>query len=121
MEGVVRNAGTHAAGVIITDKPIIEYIPLHRPTGSSAEDTPVKTVTQFEMSVLEFAGLAEGGLPGAGNPDHHGASLRPDFPAPRRRSKPDNIPTDDPATYELMGRGETAGVFQVEGSACGAG
>ncbi len=38
MEGVVRNAGTHAAGVIIADKPIIEYIPLHRPTGNSAED-----------------------------------------------------------------------------------
>src|SRR5512139_736774 len=44
MEGVVRNAGTHAAGVIITDKPIIEYIPLHRPTGSS-EESPVKIVT----------------------------------------------------------------------------
>ncbi len=57
MEGVVRNAGTHAAGVIITDKPILEYIPLHRPTGSSVEDSPVKSVTQFEMSVLESLGL----------------------------------------------------------------
>ena len=57
MEGVVRNAGTHAAGVIITDKPIIDYIPLHRPTGSSAVDSPVKTVTQFEMSILDSLGL----------------------------------------------------------------
>ena len=57
MEGVVRNAGTHAAGVIITDKPILEYIPLNRPTGSSIEDSPVKSVTQFEMSVLESLGL----------------------------------------------------------------
>ena len=34
VEGVVRNAGTHAAGVIITDRPIIDYVPLHRPTGA---------------------------------------------------------------------------------------
>ena len=40
MEGVVRNAGTHAAGVIITDRPTIEYLPLHRPTGSSAGESP---------------------------------------------------------------------------------
>ncbi len=54
MEGVVRSAGTHAAGVIITDKPIIDYIPLHRPTGSSAAESPIKTVTQFEMNVIEL-------------------------------------------------------------------
>ncbi len=65
MEGVVRNAGTHAAGVVISDKPLIEYLPLHRPT-SNSEDTPIKTVTQFEMGILEklkmlkvdFLGLA---------------------------------------------------------------
>ncbi len=57
VEGVVRNAGTHAAGVIITDKPIIDYIPLHRPTGQSAGESPVKTVTQFEMSVVDSLGL----------------------------------------------------------------
>ncbi|NTU75812.1 MAG: DNA polymerase III subunit alpha, partial [Anaerolineaceae bacterium] len=56
MEGAVRNAGTHAAGVIITDKPIIEYAPLHRPT-SGSEDSPIKTVVQFEMSVVESLGL----------------------------------------------------------------
>jgi DNA polymerase-3 subunit alpha len=57
MEGVVRNAGTHAAGVIIADKPIIEYLPLHRPTSGSAEDNPIKIVTQFEMSHMEDLGL----------------------------------------------------------------
>ena len=56
MEGVVRNAGTHAAGVVVTDKPIIEYLPLHRPTGS-AQDSPIKTVTQFEMSIIDNQGL----------------------------------------------------------------
>ena len=115
VEGVVRNAGTHAAGVIITDKPVIEYIPLHRPTGSSAE-SPVKMVTQFEMSVLDSLGLLKVDFLGLATltimaracaliQQRHGVTLNLN-----------NIPTDDPETYELLGRGETAGVFQVEGS-----
>lgn len=116
MEGVVRNAGTHAAGVIITDKPIIDYIPLHRPTGSSSEDSPIKTITQFEMSILDSLGLLKVDFLGLATltimaracdliRQRHGIEL-----------SLDNIPTDDPQTYELLGRGETAGVFQVEGS-----
>jgi len=117
MEGVVRNAGTHAAGVIITDKPLIEYIPLHRPTGSAAsEDNPVKVVTQFEMSVLDSLGLLKVDFLGLATltimaracdliHQRHGIEFNLD-----------NIPLDDPKTYELLGHGETAGVFQVEGS-----
>jgi len=116
MEGVVRNAGTHAAGVIITDKPLIEYVPLHRPTSGSAEDSPVKIVTQFEMSVLEALGLLKVDFLGLSTltimaracdliRQRHGVELNLS-----------NIPTDDAATYELLGRGETAGVFQVEGA-----
>ena len=116
MEGVVRSVGTHAAGVIIADKPIIEYIPLHRPTGSSSEDSPIKTVTQFEMSVLDALGLLKVDFLGLATltimaracdliRQRHGVDLTLD-----------SIPTDDPETYELLGRGETAGVFQVEGS-----
>ncbi|MGE5224337.1 MAG: DNA polymerase III subunit alpha, partial [Omnitrophica WOR_2 bacterium] len=115
MEGVVRNAGTHAAGVIITDKPIVDYLPLHRPT-NAAEDNPVKTVTQFEMSVVESLGLLKVDFLGLATLSimaracdliklRHGVELTLQ-----------NIPVDDPATYEMMGRGETAGVFQVEGS-----
>ncbi len=116
VEGVARNAGTHAAGVIITDKPIIEYIPLHRPTGSMASESPVKTVTQFEMSILDSLGLLKVDFLGLATltimaracdliRERHGIDLNLD-----------NIPTDDPDTFELLGRGETAGVFQVEGS-----
>lgn len=116
MEGVVRNAGTHAAGVIIADKPVVEYIPLHRPTGNANEDSPVKTVTQFEMSILESLGLLKVDFLGLATltimaracdliKQRHGIELNLT-----------NIPVDDPATYEMMGRGETAGVFQVEGS-----
>jgi DNA polymerase-3 subunit alpha len=115
MEGVVRNAGTHAAGVIITDRPIIEYLPLHRPTGNAAE-SPVKTVTQFEMSILDSLGLLKVDFLGLATltimaracdliQQRYGISFNLD-----------NIPTDDSETYELLGRGETAGVFQVEGS-----
>ena len=116
MEGVVRNAGTHAAGVIITDKPVIEYLPLHRPTGSSAADSPVKTVTQFEMSVVESLGLLKVDFLGLATLTIMARAC--DLIYERHWVKFDlnNIPTDDPATYELMGRGDTAGVFQVEGS-----
>ncbi|MFZ5808307.1 MAG: DNA polymerase III subunit alpha [Chloroflexota bacterium] len=116
MEGVVRNAGTHAAGVIITDRPVVEYIPLHRPTGNAAEDSPVKIVTQFEMSILESLGLLKVDFLGLATltimaraceliKKRHGVELNLH-----------NIPTDDPETFALLGRGETLGVFQVEGS-----
>ncbi len=115
MEGVVRNAGTHAAGVVVTDRPVVEYLPLHRPTGS-AEDSPVKTVTQFEMSIIDAQGLLKVDFLGLSTltvmaracdliKERHGVDLNLN-----------NIPLDDPETYELLGRGETAGVFQVEGS-----
>lgn len=116
MEGVVRNAGTHAAGVVVTDKPIVEYIPLHRPTSSSVEDTPIKTVTQFEMSTIDHLGLLKVDFLGLSTltimqkasqliEERHGIHL--DLYS---------IPLDDPETYELLGRGETAGVFQLEGA-----
>jgi DNA polymerase III subunit alpha len=116
MEGVVRNAGTHAAGVIITDKPIIEYIPLHRPTGSSAEDSPIKTVTQFEMSTVDALGLLKVDFLGLATLSIMARAC--DLIRERHgiEHNLDNIPTGDPATYEMLGRGETAGVFQVEGS-----
>ena len=116
LEGVVRNAGTHAAGVVIADRPLVEYVPLHRPTHSSAEETEVGVVTQFEMQVLEKLGLLKVDFLGLATltvmqracaliQQRHGVELNLG-----------NIPTDAPAIYALLGRGEVAGVFQVEGS-----
>jgi DNA polymerase III subunit alpha len=116
MEGVVRNAGTHAAGVIVGDKPIIEYIPLHRPTGSSAEESPVKIVTQFEMSVLDSLGLLKIDFLGLATLTIMARACRLVHQRYGINLHLGNIPTDDPETFELLGRGETAGVFQVEGS-----
>lgn len=115
VEGTVRNAGTHAAGVVVTDKPVVEYAPLHRPTGNMG-DTPIDTVTQYEMSVIDRLGLLKIDFLGlstltimtrASNliKERHGVELTLE-----------NIPTDDPETYELIGRGETIGIFQVESS-----
>ena len=115
LEGIVRHAGTHAAGVVITDKAITEYIPLHRPTGGHQEDSPIGAVTQFEMHILDSLGLLKVDFLGLSTLTvmsracemiglRHGVEL--DLYT---------IPVDDPETFELMGRGDVLGVFQVEG------
>jgi DNA polymerase-3 subunit alpha len=114
MEGTVRNAGTHAAGVVISDKPVVEYLPLHRPTSNSAE-TPIKTVTQFEMGILDSLGMLKVDFLGLITLSVMARAC--DMIEKRHGIKYDlnNIPLDDPKAFELMGSGQTAGVFQVEG------
>jgi DNA polymerase-3 subunit alpha len=114
MEGTVRNAGTHAAGVVISDKPILEYLPLHRPT-SNSEETPIKTVTQFEMGILDALGMLKVDFLGLITLSVMAKAC--EMIEKRHGIKFDlnNIPLDDPKSYELMGSGQTAGVFQVEG------
>jgi len=114
MEGTVRNAGTHAAGVVIADKPLTDYLPLHRPT-SNSEELPIKSVTQFEMGILDSLGMLKVDFLGLATlstmaracdliNQRHGVEYNLD-----------NIPLDDPKAFELLGNGQTAGVFQVEG------
>lgn len=114
MEGVVRNAGTHAAGLVISDLPITEYIPIHRPT-SNNENVPIKTVTQFEMGMLDEMGMLKVDFLGLSTitvmakacdmiRERHGIEL--DL---------DTIPTDDPDSFKTISSGHTAGIFQLEG------
>ena len=114
MEGTVRNAGTHAAGVVISDKPIMDYLPLHRPT-SNSEETPIKSVTQFEMGILDSLGMLKVDFLGLITLTVMARAC--DMIEKRHGIKYDlnNIPIDDPKSFELMGAGQTAGVFQVEG------
>lgn len=114
MEGTVRNAGTHAAGVVISDKSLLEYLPLHRPT-SGSEETPIKTVTQFEMGVLDSLGMLKVDFLGLITLTVMAKAC--DLIERRHGVKYDlnNIPLDDPKAFELLGSGQTAGVFQVEG------
>ncbi len=112
LEGVARNASTHAAGVVVTDKPVIEYTPLHRPTRGDESGTPV---TQFPMADLEHIGLLKIDFLGLA----HLTIVREACKLIKERHDIDfslsNIPVEDPKAFELLSRGDVIGVFQVEG------
>jgi len=115
LEGVARHASTHAAGVIISDRPLVEYLPLHRPTKGD-DDSGIGIVTQWDMGVCESMGLLKVDFLGLATltimrkaceliQARHGISYNLE-----------NIPVDDPKAFELLTRGDVAGVFQVEGA-----
>ncbi len=112
LEGVARNASTHAAGVVVTDQPVIEYTPLHRPTRGDESGTPV---TQFPMGDLEHIGLLKIDFLGLA----HLTIVREACRLIRERHGIDfnlsNIPVEDDEAFNLLSRGDVVGVFQVEG------
>ena len=114
VEGTVRNIGTHAAGVVISDRPLVEYTPLARPTKES--DNSLESITQFEMGVVESIGLLKVDFLGLATlsimrkacdliKQNHGVDLNLN-----------NIPVNDRAAFQLMSRGDVLGLFQVEGA-----
>ncbi len=114
VEGNIRHASTHAAGVIVSDVPLVNYTPLRRPTSGSGQDQ-IGTVTQYTMSEAEELGLLKIDFLGLATlttmrvaceliRERHGANL--DLLT---------IPRHDPAIYEVLSRGNVMGVFQVEG------
>ncbi len=115
VEGMTRNAGTHAAGVVIADKPLIEYVPLHRLTGTPLTER-LNAVTQFEMTHLENIGLLK--------MDYLGLSMltimrRACELIEKRHQKRftlNDIPIHEQCIYDLLSRGDVIGVFQVEGA-----
>ena len=114
MEGVIRNAGTHAAGVVIADKAITEYLPIHRPT-SNSENTPIKTVTQFEMGILDAMGMLKVDFLGLSTLTVIARTVEQIEKRYGKKYHLENIPLDDKKAFELIGSGNTAGVFQLEG------
>ena len=107
LEGLARNPGVHAAGVVIGEKPLIELVPLAR-----SKDKEI--ITQYEMVPLEATGLMKMDFLGlktltviqdavAYVARNHGVKL-----------DMDTLPLDDAKTYELLGRGDAVGVFQLE-------
>ncbi len=115
MEGAIRNIGTHAAGVIISDLPLTEYLPLHRPT-SQSEDLPIKSVTQYEMGIINDLGLLKVDFLGLVTLTIMAKAC--DFIEQRHGIKLDldGIPTDDPEVYRYISEGHTSGLFQLEGN-----
>lgn len=128
IEGVPRHASTHAAGIIVADRPLVEYLPLHRPTkGGDDDDNPVKMVTQFPMETAESIGLLKIDFLGLSTltimrkaceliEQYHGIH----YDMSNIPIKPD--PNDPDVTrrveevFKMLGRGETVGVFQLESS-----
>ena len=108
LEGLYRHASTHAAGVVIADRPLIDLVPLYRDARAQLP------ATQFNMKWAEAAGLVKFdflGLKTLTVIDTARQLIARDGPD----IDPSEIPLDDAATFELMQRGDTVGVFQLEG------
>ena len=104
LEGLYRHASTHAAGIVIGDRPLKEIVPLYRDPRSEVP------VTQYNMKWVESAGLVKFDFLGL-------KTLTTIERALALIDEPidlDTLPLDDPAAYALLARGETAGVFQLE-------
>jgi DNA polymerase III subunit alpha len=116
LEGLRRQDGIHAAAVVISSDPLTEHLPVQRKPepGGRPEDAPV--VTQYEMHGVEELGLLKMDFLGLRNLSvvertldlvESGTGTRPDI---------DHVDLEDAATFELLKRGDTVGVFQLEGS-----
>ena len=107
LEGLTRHASTHAAGIVIGDRPLTELVPLYRDPKS------LMPVTQFNMKWVEPAGLVKFDFLGLKTLTVLDLAVKH---VKRRGIDIDlsNLPLDDAKSYEMMARGETVGVFQVE-------
>ena len=117
IEGISRHASVHAAGIVIAPGPLSEYVPVcTAPTkgAGQAADGELSIITQFEMGALEQVGMLKMDLLGLKTLTviHDAVGMI----AERTGSRPDmaTLPLDDPAVYELLRQGRTAGIFQFE-------
>ena len=108
LEGMARNIGTHAAAVVIADKPLTEYVPLMRVSGKD------DIITQWSMGDVEAAGLLKMDFLGLRNLTILSKSVDIIEQTTGERIDPLDFPLDDVATFDLLKRGETKGVFQLE-------
>lgn len=109
LEGVTRNAGMHAAGVIITEQPLTEYAPVQKDTHGGE-----KLVIQYDMRKAEEIGLMKMDFLGLANLSVLGRAVKILKEYRGLDLNPEALPLDDAKTYELLGTGETTGLFQVE-------
>ena len=126
LQGMTRHASTHAAGVIVADRPLVEYLPLHRITGKDPSGGALKAVTQFPMETAESIGLLKVDFLGLATltimrkaceliARHRGINYTMDNIPYRHDSEisdEQRAMLDD--AFAMLGRGETIGVFQVE-------
>ncbi len=126
LQGITRHASTHAAGVIVSDRPLLEYVPLHRITGKDPSGGALKAVTQFPMETAESMGLLKIDYLGLSTltimrkaceliSRHRGINYSIDnipYRDSPELSEGQRAMLDD--AFAMMGRAETIGVFQVE-------
>lgn len=111
LEGVARHASRHACGVVITKEPLEQYVPLQR---ASQDDENI--ITQYSMKPIEDLGLLKMDFLGLSN-----LTILQDTIERIRQSRGieidvNNLPLEDPATFNLLKQGKTIGVFQLESS-----
>jgi DNA polymerase-3 subunit alpha len=108
IEGLARNVGTHAAAVVIADKPLNEYVPIGRVPGKQ------DVITQWSMNDVEAAGLLKMDFLGLRNLTILSKAVGLIQQTTGEEIDPLKFPLDDKPTYALLQRGETKGVFQLE-------
>jgi DNA polymerase-3 subunit alpha len=117
LEGIVRNAGIHAAGVVISDRPLTEIVPVQlaedRGAGENGERS-YKIVTQYGMKPIEEIGLLKMDFLGLRNLDVIESAL--DIIERSAGERPDmaQLPLDHTDTYKMLAKGDSIGVFQFE-------
>jgi len=109
IEGLTRHASTHASGVVISDRPLVEYLPLFK--GSRDE-----IMTQYTMGQIEKLGLIKFDFLGLKTLTVIKHALKLIEETTGERIRIDRIPLDDEAAYQLVSQGKTTGVFQLESS-----
>ncbi len=117
LEGLRRGDGIHAAAVVITRHPLTDYLPIQRKPepGGSLDDAPV--VTQYEMHGVEELGLLKMDFLGLRNLSVIDRAIELIEEAHGVKLDIDNVNLEDETTFELLRRGDSIGVFQLEGGA----
>jgi DNA polymerase-3 subunit alpha len=108
IEGLARNVGTHAAAVVIAEKPVDQYVPLQHVKGKT------EVITQWAMGDVERAGLLKMDFLGLRNLTILAKSIELVEQSRGEQIDPHKFPLDDAETFALLCRGETKGIFQLE-------
>ncbi len=109
LEGVARHASTHACGVVISKEPLTEIVPLQHPTQNDKA-----IVTQYELHSIDDLGLLKLDLLGLKNLTIIEDTLSRIYKVQNKSLKIEDIPLDDKKIYELLAKGESTSVFQLE-------
>ncbi|HVB05470.1 MAG TPA: DNA polymerase III subunit alpha [Acidimicrobiales bacterium] len=115
LEGLRRQDGIHAAAVVITNEPLTEYLPIQRKPEPGADPSDAPIVTQYEMHGVEELGLLKMDFLGLRNLSVIETALDLIEGATGERPDIDGVALDDEKTFELLCKGDSIGVFQLEG------